>query len=115
MVDSINTSTAVAYQNIFSSARNLHRLIDENDAETNWPEEVEDAMKFETFFRFDDYRVAAQRADELRASELSNLNLLDRRPLFNNFDPLQVGIHADYVDDSVKTSLADAGWRVESV
>jgi NAD(P)-dependent dehydrogenase (short-subunit alcohol dehydrogenase family) len=44
VVDSINTSTAVAYQNIFSSARKLHGLIDKNDTETNWPEEVEDLL-----------------------------------------------------------------------
>lgn len=44
VVDSINTSTAVAYQNIFSSARNLHQLIGENDTDTNWPEEIESLL-----------------------------------------------------------------------
>jgi len=44
LVDAINTSTAVAYQNIFSSARNLHHLIDENEADTNWPEEIESLL-----------------------------------------------------------------------
>jgi len=44
LVDAINTSTAVAYQNIFSSARNLHHLIDADDAGTNWPEEIESLL-----------------------------------------------------------------------
>lgn len=44
VVDSINTSTVVAYQNIFATASNLYQLIDENDANTNWPEEVKDLL-----------------------------------------------------------------------
>lgn len=41
VVDCINTSTAVAYQNIYAWARKLQGLIAEDSAETKWPEEVE--------------------------------------------------------------------------
>lgn len=41
VVDSINTATAVAYQNIYASARRLSQLAAANSPDTNWPEEVE--------------------------------------------------------------------------
>lgn len=41
VVDCINTSTAVAYQNIYAWSRKLQGLIAEGDGDTKWPEEVE--------------------------------------------------------------------------
>lgn len=41
VVDCINTSTTVAYQNIYAWARKLQGLIAEDSAETKWSEEVE--------------------------------------------------------------------------
>ena len=41
IVDCINTSTAVAYQNIYAWARKLEGLIAEGNGGTKWPEEVE--------------------------------------------------------------------------
>ncbi len=41
VVDCINTSTAVAYQNIYAWANKLQDVIEHNGADTNWPEEVE--------------------------------------------------------------------------
>lgn len=41
IVDCINTSTAVAYQNIYAWARKLEGLIAAGDTSTNWPDEVE--------------------------------------------------------------------------
>lgn len=41
VVDCINTSTAVAYQNIYAWARKLQGLIAEGSPATQWPEEVE--------------------------------------------------------------------------
>ena len=41
VVDCINTSTAVAYQNIYAWAAKLQGLIAEDNKETQWPEEVE--------------------------------------------------------------------------
>jgi NAD(P)-dependent dehydrogenase (short-subunit alcohol dehydrogenase family) len=41
VVDCINTSTAVAYQNIYAWARKLEGLIAEGNGDTKWPEEVE--------------------------------------------------------------------------
>ncbi|MDF1500458.1 MAG: hypothetical protein P1P76_08315 [Anaerolineales bacterium] len=40
VIDCVNTATAVAYQNIYQTARRLENLIAE-EAEANWPEEVE--------------------------------------------------------------------------
>jgi NAD(P)-dependent dehydrogenase (short-subunit alcohol dehydrogenase family) len=44
IVDCINTSTAVAYQNIYATARKLQGRIAANDAATNWPDEVEQLL-----------------------------------------------------------------------
>src|SRR3990170_2637344 len=41
IVDCINTSTAVAYQNIYAWARKLQGLIASGNGGTKWPEEVE--------------------------------------------------------------------------
>ncbi|TAK12636.1 MAG: short-chain dehydrogenase [Anaerolineae bacterium] len=41
VVDSINTATAVAYQNIYASSRRLSQLAQSNSPDTNWPDEVE--------------------------------------------------------------------------
>jgi NAD(P)-dependent dehydrogenase (short-subunit alcohol dehydrogenase family) len=41
VIDSINTATAVAYQNIFANARHLTDLIADNGSNINWSEEVE--------------------------------------------------------------------------
>ena len=63
-----------------------------------WPEEAESVVAFETYLPFDDYRVATDDWRGFRASELPNLNLLDRWHLFNNFEPLKVGHYAAYLD-----------------
>jgi hypothetical protein len=63
-----------------------------------WPQNQEDSLKFERYFRFDNYLTAVAARDEIRKSELPNLNLIDRWPLLNNFEPLLVGHFADYID-----------------
>jgi hypothetical protein len=72
--------------------------MDVNAPRLYWPREAERALKFETFFRFEDYRVARERLEALRVSGLPNLNLLDHQPLLNNFDPLLVGNFSRYLD-----------------
>ncbi|MBZ0301564.1 MAG: YfhO family protein, partial [Anaerolineae bacterium] len=62
-----------------------------------WPEEAERAVEFDTYLPFDDYRVAVENWPAFRQSQLPNLNLLDRWPLLNNFDPLRVGPFARYI------------------
>ena len=62
-----------------------------------WPAAAADTVMFETFLPFNDYRVAADNWQGFRASGLPNLNLLDRRPLLNNFDPLLPGHYAAYI------------------
>lgn len=44
VIDSINTSTGVAYQNIYASARRLQAEIARNTPETNWPDEIEQLL-----------------------------------------------------------------------
>lgn len=63
-----------------------------------WGREIERAIRYNAFFRFDDYRDAADQWQEIRDSQLPNLNLLDRFPLFNNFDPLLDGNYVRYLD-----------------
>lgn len=61
-----------------------------------WTPQAEDDLKFGRYFMFDDYRPAAQQIEELRESNLPNLNLLDRAALFNNFEPLLPGYYAAF-------------------
>jgi hypothetical protein len=72
-----------------------------------WPEEAERAVVFDTYLLFDDYRVAVENWRAFRASEVPNLNLLDRWHLLNNFDPLRVGHFAQYIS-LVEDHLPDA-------
>jgi hypothetical protein len=44
---------------------------------------------FDNYLTLNDYRIAVARWKEYRQSELPDLNLLDRQPLLNNFDPLR--------------------------
>jgi len=52
------------------------------------PQALEQRLKFEEFFTFQDYRPAVERWQEIRTALLPNLNLIDRQPMLNNFDPL---------------------------
>lgn len=60
-----------------------------------WPEAAETEAAYTVLFRFDDYRPDA-RLDGLRTRALANLNILDRRPVFNHFDPLTTAAFARY-------------------
>jgi hypothetical protein len=61
-----------------------------------WQPKIQDEVQFGEYFLFDDYRVAVERWSEARRSQLPNLNLLDGRPLLNNFDPLRPGAFVQY-------------------
>ena len=63
-----------------------------------WPEAALDRTMFEQHLRLDDYRMTPGQIAAYRASGLPNLNLLDGADLFNNFDPLLVGLHAAYLE-----------------
>ncbi|MBZ0277006.1 MAG: YfhO family protein, partial [Anaerolineae bacterium] len=65
-----------------------------------WPQAAQDAALFtgpDALLRLDDYRVAVTRQADFRTSGLPDVNLLDRRPLLNNFDPLLAGHFAEYI------------------
>jgi hypothetical protein len=56
-----------------------------------WPDGQNQALPeaaFTRFLPFNDYRVAVERQADYRQSNLPNLNLLDRQPSLNDFDPL---------------------------
>jgi Bacterial membrane protein YfhO len=57
--------------------------------------EVEPYLKY---LKFGDYRTVYDNLDAYRSSHLADLNLLDRVPLLNNFDPLLVANFAQYID-----------------
>ncbi|MBI1279341.1 MAG: YfhO family protein [Anaerolineaceae bacterium] len=65
-----------------------------------WPAKIEKNLKFEEggYLVFDDYRVAVDKQADYRASELPNMNLIDRIPLLNNFEPLLVDPFKQYID-----------------
>ncbi len=76
------------------------------DSRNYWPEGVdaegenkaEASVKFDTYLLFKDYRVATNQWQAYRQTNLPNMNLLDRRTLFNNFEPLRVGAFDAYID-----------------
>ncbi|NLX11036.1 MAG: YfhO family protein [Chloroflexi bacterium] len=63
-----------------------------------WFVDYEDEVKFERFFVLSDYRLARDQWPDVRGSLLPNLNMLDRVPLLNNFDPLVPRHHREYID-----------------
>lgn len=83
------------------------------DSRAYWPEETEREVVFERYLLFDDYRVAVDNWREFRASDVPNLNLLDRWPLLNNFDPLRVGHFEAYID-LIEQNLADGGALLQA-
>lgn len=63
-----------------------------------WPETATKTIQYDKFLPFHDYDVVTRQLAAFRSSGLANLNLMDRTPLLNNFDPLLVGSFAQYVD-----------------
>ena len=57
-----------------------------------WPDPKGEPLPgavYDTYLTFNDYRVAVREQDAYRRSGYPNLNMLDRIPLINNFDPLR--------------------------
>ena len=65
---------------------------------TYWQADYEDETKFETYFNLSDYTIASRNWQELRDSELPNLNILNQSELYNTFDPLHIGHYAVYLE-----------------
>lgn len=63
-----------------------------------FPREAERALKYDQYFRFDDYRIAVDQWQQVRQLDLPDTNLVDRVPLLNNFDPLLPGPFVQYVN-----------------
>ncbi len=64
-----------------------------------WLEADIRATQFDTYLRLDNYSAvsAAESLDAYRGAGLPNLNLLDRHPLLNNFDPLRPSWHETFM------------------
>ncbi len=62
---------------------------------------------------FDDYRVAEQQADTLRALQLPNLNILDQTYSLNNFDPLVFNLY-DLLLTTYEQGIMRGEWQQET-
>ena len=72
-----------------------------------WFEDYAEAAKSDQYFKINDYRRAVNRWTNIRTSLLPNINIIDRMPIFNNFDPLQPAVHRRYVE-LIEASGADS-------
>ena len=75
------------------------------------PRMLETRLEFETYFTFKDYRIAGQHWPELRAALLPDMNIVDRVPMFNNFDPLDTQVHAEAVE-ALESQLSDGDSEI---
>ncbi len=73
-----------------------------------------EAAMYEKWFTFNDFRPAAENWRDLRRANLPNMNVLDRAPLLNNFDPMLPGDHATYLNLIEATGPADAGMLLRA-
>lgn len=62
------------------------------------PQAEIDQQMFDRLLPFDDYTQAVNQWRAFRDSRLPNLNLLDRQPLLNNFDPLRPSWYERFVE-----------------
>jgi hypothetical protein len=56
-----------------------------------WSEETLETVQFERYLKLYDYPALEVQLPDYRSSGMPNLNLIDRVPLLNNFDPLLTG------------------------
>lgn len=67
------------------------------EGRTYWSLEDERIARYEDAFQFKDYRQSLENWREIRASGLTNLNLLDNVASLSNFEPLLVGHYLQYI------------------
>lgn len=60
--------------------------------------EDDDEPQIDGYFDVADYRIATENWQETRASLLPNINMLDRVPALNNFDPLLTDYQSQYIE-----------------
>lgn len=72
-----------------------------------WPAGALETAMYEDHLRLNDYRMTGAQIAAYRNSGLPNLNLLDGAGLLNNFDPLLVGGHAQYM--ALLSTVDDTG------
>lgn len=105
------TSVIAERSQLASQASDGHRLF--------MPADLEYALKFQRYFRFETFGPGAD-PTLVRDAGLPNLTLLDALPSANNFDPLQPGRYATWMEtlEALPPSqqgrllaLMDVGWR----
>ncbi|MBZ0293393.1 MAG: YfhO family protein [Anaerolineae bacterium] len=85
-------------------------VVEQDSGRGYWPEGPDKAeyyVKFDVYLQFADYRVAVEEWEAYRDANLPNMNLLERRYLLNNFDPLRVG----HFDAYINLIEADEPWQ----
>ncbi len=101
------TAPAVFYDRLAAHEERTNRAY--------WPAASADTVMFQKFLPFKDYRVALDNWQAFRASGLPNLNLLDRRALLNDFDPLLPSHHVAYVNLIESSAQPEALLRAAAV
>lgn len=98
----LNPSVAASfYDRLSTNATSNRAYWDENARQIllfGDPKDKDNNLNSKPFLEFKDYRVLGDKQDAFRNSNFPNLNLLDRSPLLNNFDPLLVGDFKRYLD-----------------
>ncbi len=69
-----------------------------DSARRYWTASAEQRVKFEQWFTFNNYLTATEHWQDARASGLADLNIIDRVPLLNNFEPLLIGHYTDFLN-----------------
>jgi len=77
------------------------------DTRAYWPEDAQETVKFDILFQTSNYRAAIDQWDVVMSSQLPDLNILDRRPLLNNFDPLRVANYEAFTQAIENADEAD--------
>ena len=88
------------------------RAVEDVQARALLDADAEETVKFEQFFRFDNYLTAvAQQAVTCAPAICPTSTCIDRVPLLNNFEPLLVGHFAEYIDLLEATPKSGAADR----
>jgi len=114
---------ANALSNPTVPARFYDRLPSLSSVRTFWPDAQNQQLPqavFDSYLPPNDYQVGIEKQDAYRASDVPDLNLLDRQPSLNDFDPLRpasLDRFTQLLNESVRPALLQAAavGRVSTV
>ncbi|MCD4685028.1 MAG: hypothetical protein K8S97_03725, partial [Anaerolineae bacterium] len=102
MADGLNPTTdADFWDQRTVETQGRHYWFDDYERDVTFGADADQATgtpAIEGYFDVGDYRIAVQRSDKLRTSQLPNIAMLDRAPSLNNNDPLLPGYHSAYLE-----------------